>query len=55
MKYIVCGAFDNPNKANNYARFSSKLDYATEDDAMKELERWTAEAKYEFIWIEEVK
>lgn len=54
MKYTVCGAFDNPNKAKQYARFSSKLDYATEEEAIQELEKWTREAKYPYIWIEEV-
>jgi len=55
MKYTVHGSFENPNKVKQYARFSSKLDYATEDEATKELEKWTQEAKYEFIWIEETK
>ena len=52
MKYTVHGSFENPNKAKSYARFSSKLDYATEEEAEKELENWTAQAKYPFIWIE---
>ena len=55
MKYTVCGSFENPNRAKNYARFSSKLDYATEDEAVEELERWTAEARYPHIWIQETK
>lgn len=55
MKYTVHGSFENPNKAKQYARFSSKLDYTTEDEAIKELEKWTQEARYEFVWIEEKK
>lgn len=53
-KYIVCGSFVNPNKAAQYARFSSKLDFATEEEASLEVDRWTQEAKYPFIWFEEV-
>ena len=52
MKYTVYGSFENPNKAKSYALFSSKLDYATEEEAEQELEKWTAQAKYPFIWIE---
>jgi hypothetical protein len=54
MKYTVHGSFENPNKVKQYARFSSK-DYQTEDEAIKELEKWTQKARYPFIWIEEAK
>ena len=53
-KWIVCGSFENPNKAKQYARFSSKLDYTSEQEAIEELEKWTEQAKYPFIWVEKV-
>lgn len=53
MKYIVCGSFENPNKAAQYARFSSK-DFTTEEEASQEVDRWTQVAKYPYIWVEEV-
>ena len=55
MKYIVCGSFENPKTAKSYARFSSKSDYATAQEAQWELDEWTKEKKYSWIWIEEVK
>ena len=55
MKYVVHGSFENPNKAKQYARFSSKEDFATMDEAEKELDKWTSSAKYPYIWIEGIK
>jgi hypothetical protein len=52
MKYTVHGSFVNPNKAKEYARFSSK-DFATEEEASLEVDKWTRIAKYPFIWVEE--
>jgi hypothetical protein len=52
MKYTVHGSFENPNKTKSYARFSSKLDYATFDEAAEEADKWAQEAKYPFIWVE---
>lgn len=54
-KFTVHGSFEDPKRAKSYARFTSKEDYATEEGAIKELEKWTQEARYEFIWIEEAK
>ncbi len=52
MKYTVHGSFVNPNKAKEYACFSSK-DFATEEEASEEVDKWTRIAKYPFIWVEE--
>jgi hypothetical protein len=52
MKYTVHGSFVNPNKAKEYARFSSK-DFATEEEASEEVDKWTQVAKYPYIWVEE--
>lgn len=53
-KWIACGAFDNPRKAREYARFSSKVDYLTEEEAKAEAEAWRVENRYPFTWIEKV-
>lgn len=55
MRYAVHGSFVDPRKAKEYARFTSKLDYASEEEASLEVDKWTQEAKYPFIWVEEVK
>ena len=52
MKYTVHGSFENPQRAKSYARFSSKLDYETEQEAQWELEKWTEEKRYAWMWIE---
>jgi hypothetical protein len=54
-KYTVHGSFENPKTAKSYARFTSKEDYATAQEAQWELERWTEEKRYSWIWIEEGK
>lgn len=53
-KWITCGAFQNPKKAREYARFSSKEDYATEEEAQSLAEQWQEEKRYPFIWVEKV-
>jgi len=55
MKYTVNGSFDNPKTARQYARFSSKLDYETFQEAQIEADKWTEEKRYAWIWIEESK
>jgi hypothetical protein len=52
MKYTVCGSFENPKTAKSYARFSSKSDYATAQEAQWVLEEWEAEKRYAWTWIE---
>lgn len=53
-KWIACGAFENPKRAKSYARFSSKLDYATQEEAEEEAQRWRNENRYAFVWVEKV-
>ena len=53
-KWIACGAFENPQRAKNYARFSSKLDYTTQEEAEAEAQQWRNENRYAFIWVERV-
>jgi hypothetical protein len=55
MKYIVCGSYENPKKAKSYARFSSKLDYQTQEEAQILAETWKIERDYLYVWIEEAK
>jgi len=52
MKYTVCGSFENPKTAKSYARFSSKSDYATAQEAQALADEWTEEKRYAWIWIE---
>lgn len=52
MKFTVHGAYENPKKAKSYARFTSKLDYATIEEAQALAEAWKVERDYPFIWIE---
>lgn len=54
MKYTVHGSFENPNKAKNYARFSSP-DFTAREAAEVELELWKMSRTYTFQWIEERK
>jgi hypothetical protein len=54
-KWIACGSFENPKKARSYARFSSKEDYATREQAEREAQQWQNEKRYAFVWIEEVR
>ena len=53
-KWITCGAFQNPKTAREYARFSSKEDYATEEQAQQLAQQWKEEKRYAFIWVEKV-
>ncbi len=53
-KYTVHGAYENPKRARSYARFSSRLDYDTREEAEKLLEEWKSERNYPYLWIEEV-
>jgi hypothetical protein len=55
MNFIVCGAFSNPKGADNYLRFSSKVDYLTREEAEKVEQEWKNARDYPFIWIEEIK
>jgi len=54
-KYTVHGSFENPKTAKSYARFTSKEDYATAQEAQWVLDEWTREKRYAWMWIEEVK
>lgn len=53
MKYTVHGSFENPQRAKSYARFTSKEDYATREEAELLASQWKTERDYKFIWIEE--
>lgn len=53
MKFTVHGAYENPQKARSYARFSSKLDYATLEEAQEVAKIWETERDYPYIWVEE--
>jgi hypothetical protein len=52
VKYTVHGSFENPSTAKQYARFSSRLDYATREEAEALASQWKEERDYTFIWIE---
>ena len=54
-KYTVHGSFEDPKRAKSYARFSSKEDYATREEAEALASQWKSERDYTFIWIEEGK
>ena len=54
MKWITCGAFQNPKRAKEFARFSSKEDYVTETEAEAEAQRWRETERYPFVWVERV-
>jgi len=54
-KWIACGAFSNPKRAVNYIRFSSKVDWQTEEEAQNEAKLWEEEKRYSFIWVEKVR
>ena len=51
-KYTVHGSFEDPKRAKSYARFSSKEDYATREEAEALASQWKSERDYTFIWIE---
>jgi hypothetical protein len=53
MNFIVCGAFDNPKRARQYARFSS--DKLSEEKANDLMKAWESEGRYPYLWLEEVK
>ena len=53
-KYTVHGAYDDPKRARQYARFSSRLDYATREEAEVVLEEWKVTRDFPYLWIEEV-
>ena len=52
MKYTVHGSFENPQRAKSYARFTSKEDYATREEAEAVVQQWKTQRDYTFIWIE---
>jgi hypothetical protein len=51
-KYTVHGSFENPQRAKSYARFTSKEDYATREEAEAVVQQWKTQRDYTFIWIE---
>lgn len=53
--FTVHGAFENPQKAKSYARFSSPKDYATRQEAEQLMKQWQSGLRYTYIWIEESK
>ena len=54
-KFTVHGSFEDPKKAKSYARFTSKEDYATREEAEALVLNWKSERDYAFVWIEEGK
>lgn len=52
MKWITCGSVTNPKTSREFVRFSSKLDYATQEEAEREAQKWREENRYAFIWVE---
>jgi hypothetical protein len=50
-KWIACGSVTNPKRAGNYIRFSSKVDWQTEEEALNEAKIWEED---QFIWVEKV-
>lgn len=53
-KWITCGSFENPKRAKSYARFSSREDYQTQEEAEALAQEWRKEERYAFIWVEKV-
>jgi len=53
-RWIACGAISNTNRAVNYIRFSSKVNWQTEEEAQNEAKLWEEEKRYSFIWVEKV-
>jgi hypothetical protein len=53
-KWIACGSPTNPKRSKEFIRFSSKLDYATQEEAEEEAQRWRKENRYAYIWVERV-
>ena len=54
-KWIVCGSFADPKRAKEYIKFTSKLDYDTQERAEREAQAWRDRERYKFIWTEESK
>ena len=52
MTYTVHGSYENPKRAKTYARFTSKEDYATREEAEAVVQQWKTQRDYTFIWIE---
>jgi hypothetical protein len=55
MTYTVHGSYENPKRAKTYARFTSKEDYATREEAEALVKQWQTVRDYGYVWIEEVK
>ena len=53
-RWIACGSVTNPKGARDYIRFSSKVDWQTEEEAKNEAKLWEEEKRYQFIWVEKV-
>ena len=52
-KWVVCGSFQDPKRAKEYIKFTSKLDYDTQEGAEQEAQAWRDRDRYKFIWIEQ--
>jgi len=55
MTYTVHGSYENPKRAKTYARFTSKEDYATREEAEALVKEWQTTRDYGYVWIEEGK
>ena len=53
MRYEVCGSFENPKRAKQYARFSAIA--STIEEAENKAREWESQGRYTYIWIEEGK
>ena len=51
-KWIACGSVTNPKTSREFIKFYSKLDYATQEEAEEEAQKWREEVRYSFIWVE---
>lgn len=53
-KWVACGSVTNPKTSREYLKFYSKEDYATQEEAEKEAQKWRDENRYAFTWTERV-
>jgi hypothetical protein len=51
MRYEICGSFENPKKAKQYARFSAIA--STMEEANEKAREWEECKRYPYIWIEQ--
>jgi len=51
-RYTVHGAFDNPKRAREYARFTHKDTFDTQQEAELIAQEWRESERYPYVWIE---